>query len=78
MQPQGHCQLIFNLLIYKLNPQAAIDAPRFCFDLDKGVLLLEDGIDVQVAIELQALGHAIEVVKGDGRGVFGRAQIIER
>lgn len=29
MQPQGHVQLILNMLHFKMDPQAAIDVPRW-------------------------------------------------
>ncbi|KAI9833600.1 MAG: hypothetical protein M1819_003553 [Sarea resinae] len=84
MQPQGHVQVLLNMLVFKLTPQAALDAPRVCIGagtpeqgkvLDRTVYL-EDGIDEGVAEQLRTLGHDVEIVKGFRRGIFGRGQII--
>jgi len=84
MQPQGHVQVLLNMLAFKYNPQAALDAPRICIGAgmpDVGKVLdptvyMEEGISAQVADELKALGHSVEIVKGYGRGLFGRGQVI--
>jgi gamma-glutamyltranspeptidase/glutathione hydrolase len=83
MQPQGHVQVLLNMLAFKYNPQAALDAPRFCIGAgmpDAGNLLdtvyLEDGIGEEVAEALRRMGHQVEIVRGYRRGVFGRGQVI--
>ena len=83
MQPQGHVQVLLNMLAFKYNPQAALDAPRICIGAgmpDQGNLLdtvyLEEGIGEGVAAELRALGHQVEIVTGFKRGLFGRGQVI--
>jgi gamma-glutamyltranspeptidase/glutathione hydrolase len=69
MQPQGHVQLLLNLLVFGMDVQEAIDAPRFRH-LSGRTLALEPLPDPVVA-ELESLGH--EVVPGDG---FGGAQAV--
>ena len=79
MQPQGHVQLISNLIHFRMEPQAAVDAPRFCIEVNTdGSIALEDGIDPAVVDGLRALGHNVRLVTGHARSVFGRAQIIQR
>lgn len=83
MQPQGHVQVLMNMLAFKYNPQAALDASRMCIGAgtpDQGNVLdsvyLEEGISEEVAQQLRDLGHQVEIVKGYKRGLFGRGQII--
>ena len=83
MQPQGHVQVLLNMLVFKYNPQNALDAPRFCIgagtpEMGKvlDVVYLEEGIKESVAKELRAMGHRVEFVRGYQRGLFGRGQII--
>lgn len=84
MQPQGHVQVLLNMLTFKHNPQAALDAPRICIGAgtpDQGEVLdrtvyLEEGISEEVEGELRRLGHKVEMVRGWKRGLFGRGQVI--
>ena len=74
MQPQGHVQVLLNLLVFGMDLQDAIDAPRFRH-LDHRRVALEPAIDDDVRRALAALGHEI----ADERGVaFGGAQAIIR
>lgn len=84
MQPQGHVQVLLNMLTFKYNPQAALDAPRICIGAgmpDQGKVLdptvyLEEGISKEVFDQLKAMGHQVEMVEGHKRGLFGRGQVI--
>jgi gamma-glutamyltranspeptidase/glutathione hydrolase len=84
MQPQGHVQVLLNMLAFKFSPQAALDAPRVCIGAgmpDQGKVLdmtvhLEEGITEEVCEQLKKMGHKTEIVKGYQRGLFGRGQVI--
>ena len=74
MQPQGHVQVLLNLLVFGMDLQAAVDAPRFRHLAGRRVAL-EAPIDDGVRRALTALGHVI----ADERSVaFGGAQAIIR
>ena len=73
MQPQGHVQMITRVCDYGVNPQAAIDAPRWCVD-ENFNLALESGIRPSVIAELQQRGHRL--VRRPDVGLFGGAQLI--
>jgi gamma-glutamyltranspeptidase/glutathione hydrolase len=81
MQPQGHLQVLVSMLVDGLDPQAAIDEPRFCIRANPphGPVHLEEGIPVETMSVLAALGHEVVPVSGIRRSpVFGRGQIILR
>jgi gamma-glutamyltranspeptidase/glutathione hydrolase len=82
MQPQGHVQIAVGLLVDALDPQAALDRPRFFADVCPGMagtLHLEDGLPRSMPDDLAARGHRIAAgVSGHARAMFGRGQVIER
>jgi gamma-glutamyltranspeptidase/glutathione hydrolase len=80
MQPQGHVQVFTRLVDNGLNPQSALDAPRFCITdgTAGGSVGLEDGIPDRVLADLAGRGHSVQRVSGWDRALFGRGQIILR
>ncbi|KIZ03435.1 gamma-glutamyltranspeptidase [Monoraphidium neglectum] len=89
-QPQGQVQVLSNILDLGMNPQAALDAPRFCVDradstvgaasVAESHVFLEEGVTQEAAEKLRAMGHDVVgwPVEGQGRTVFGRGQVIWR
>jgi len=73
MQPQGHMQVITNTIDFGLNPQAALDAPRWQWTEGK-TIEVENSFPAHIAQALARKGHNIKVAL-DGGG-FGRGQII--
>ena len=81
MQPQGHMQLTVGMIAGGLDPQAAIDLPRFCIadGTQHGVVQMEAGVSEKDTNDLKQKGHKlVDGVVGHARSVFGRAQIIKR
>ena len=82
MQPQGHAQIVVNIVDFKMNLQEAGDAARIRhFDssqptgevmLNGGFLSLESGIPENVRNELSKLGHNLK----DEKGGYGGYQAI--
>jgi gamma-glutamyltranspeptidase/glutathione hydrolase len=70
MQPQGHVQVLINLIDFKMNLQEAGDAPRVHHIgsseptgekmQDGGIVLLESGFDYEPIRELVKMGHTIQ------------------
>ena len=75
MQPQGHVQVVMNLIDFKLNPQAALDAPRWQW-LDGRRIEVEHHFPNHLIKQLAARGHQMKVAYDSGS--FGRGQIIIR
>ncbi len=75
-QPQSLTQIVNNMVLFGMTPQAAIEAPRFRSYNGLGVAF-EDRVDASVLSELQALGHQVEVVHG-WTATFGGAHMILR
>ncbi|RYY65390.1 MAG: gamma-glutamyltransferase, partial [Comamonadaceae bacterium] len=73
MQPQGQVQVISAIEDLGLNPQSALDMPRWRID-DVGTLRLESGFDPRVAEALRARGHPVDV-RAPHDPEFGGAQL---
>lgn len=82
MQPQGHAQIVINMIDFGMNIQEAGDAPRMRHDgssqptgkemTDGGVVNLESGIPYESVRELMRRGHHIKSSLGN----FGGYQAI--
>jgi gamma-glutamyltranspeptidase / glutathione hydrolase len=75
MQPQGHAQIVVNMVDFGMTVQAAGDAARFHHDgstepeggapmTDGGVLEIESGVPAGIAAELRKRGHAVKYAVG--------------
>jgi gamma-glutamyltranspeptidase/glutathione hydrolase len=55
MQPQGHVQVLLNLIDFQMNPQLSLDVPRVCIEKGEagGHVLIEDGIEEKVVDQLR-------------------------
>ncbi|MEJ2736920.1 MAG: gamma-glutamyltransferase, partial [Anaerolineae bacterium] len=78
MQPQGHLQVLANLIDHGMNPQTALDAPRFRVDEHGGLRVhIETGVPLKVRKALAAMGHEVESQTTFAPG-FGSGDIIAR
>jgi len=71
MQPQGHVQVVSNIVDYEMPLQAALDAPRWRYRED-GQLALEPQFDDNIAAKLARKEHAVQIL---APRMFGGAQI---
>lgn len=84
MQPQGHVQIIVNMIDFGLDVQAAGDAPRTHHTgsseptgeqmTDGGILNLETGYPYATIRQLMRLGHKVQFANGP----YGGYQAIQR
>jgi gamma-glutamyltranspeptidase/glutathione hydrolase len=84
MQPQGHAQIMINMIDFGMNLQEAGDAPRIRHTgssqptgermSDGGVVNLESGFSIETAYELRRMGHDVKIQ----RGGYGGYQAILR
>jgi len=75
MQPQGHLQVLMNTIDFGLNPQAALDAPRWQW-IDGKKVIVEHDMAAHLMKELSDKGHEIRYCLE--RSAFGHGQIIWR
>ena len=75
MQPQGHVQVVCNYVDRRMNPQQALDAPRWQW-LRDGSVIVEAEFDPDLARRLRRRGHDVRVELDTP--AFGRGQMIVR
>ena len=74
MQPQGHMQLLLNILVFGMDVQEAIEAARFRH-LEGYRVAIEGTVGEEVRARLAAMGHEIT---DETQSDFGGAQAIVR
>lgn len=86
-QPQGHFQMLVNLVDLEMSPQQALDMPRWQLagphaglgaQEAGGLVQIEEGWSFATLAELTRRGHALAPIDGFGRTSFGGGQIIMR
>jgi gamma-glutamyltranspeptidase/glutathione hydrolase len=75
MQPQGHVQVVMNCVDFHMNPQEALDAPRWQWTGEMRASF-EPGFSVNTAQKLMRMGHDVTLALHPTD--FGRGQIIWR
>ncbi|MEQ9443248.1 MAG: gamma-glutamyltransferase [Cyclobacteriaceae bacterium] len=83
MQPQGHVQVLVNMIDFGMNVQEAGDAPRINHSSasqptggkmsDGGILSMESGFSQETIQQLLRMGHTIQ----SSRGIYGGYQAIK-
>ncbi len=76
IQPPGHVQTLVRMVAYGMNPQAALDAPRWKVNSGRSIDL-EPTASADLRAGLAALGHQLKSVE-DSYMDFGAGQFIVR
>ena len=74
IQPPGHVQTLVRMIDYGMNPQAALDAPRWKVNAGRSIDL-EGAASAELRQGLIALGHEMESIP-DSYMDFGAGQVI--
>jgi gamma-glutamyltranspeptidase / glutathione hydrolase len=81
-QPQAHVQVVLNMVEFGMEPQTALDVPRFCILDGKptSMIAFEEGIEENEILKLKEMGHTaiLKPYSGNERLTFGNGQIIIR
>jgi gamma-glutamyltranspeptidase/glutathione hydrolase len=79
VQPQGHMQVVSNMVDFGMDSQQALDALRFKVMVeDDNSVIVEEDIDPAVVADLKRRGHDVVVKKDYERVEFGGGQVISR
>jgi len=73
-QPQGHVQVLSNIIDLGMDPQSALDSPRWHHDQGRDQVGLEGGFSKEFAARLAARGHRLVPPSSFN---FGGGQIIK-
>jgi gamma-glutamyltranspeptidase/glutathione hydrolase len=74
MQPQGHVQVLLNLVLFDMDLQEAVDAPRFRH-LEGRRIVIESPVRGDVRRALEMMGHELA---DESTASFGGGQAIMR
>ncbi len=75
MQPQGHVQILLNIIDFRMGVQTTLDAPRFRY-IQGNECAFEPGIPTGVLRELADKGHRITTLDDPYSQQFGGGQAI--
>jgi gamma-glutamyltranspeptidase/glutathione hydrolase len=76
MQPQGHVQVLLNIIDFDMEVQTALDAPRFRYYIDSNECAFERGIPSNVLRKLKNKGHRVAELDDPYSQEFGGGQAI--